>query len=176
MLSPRTTTSKYSNRGIHSILTLNQGHHPELRARMSNFTQSLLNSAIPGLDKTIIIPARRLHLTLGVMSLTEVAQVNPNVPKHVGVPTNVNEPAPRPRTLATAIALLNELRPRITAIIQGRPLTASLRLVDIMRPDNGDLERAHVMWAGPSYQDEEGIRLKRVAGRWLLDNAIELLH
>ena len=38
---------------------------------MSTFTDALLAAepAIPGLDATVVVPARRMHFTLGVMSL-----------------------------------------------------------------------------------------------------------
>lgn len=71
---------------------------------------------------------------------------------------------PRPKTLSSAIALLNELRPRIMDILGNSELRVALRRMDIMRPDRGDVEQAHVMWAGPSPDDEDTARLKRVAG------------
>lgn len=122
------------------------------------FTSSLLTSdpEITGLDSSIVIPPRRLHLTLGVMSLTDPAQ--PSYPA-------VGNETP-PKTLAAAIALLNALRPRIIGLLQNSPLRVALNRVDIMRPDRGDIEQAHVMWAGPSLANEDARRLKRVSGQF----------
>lgn len=121
---------------------------------MSAFTRALLQSrpAIPGLDDSIVIPARRLHLTLGVMSLAAGPQDSGG------------------HTHAEAQALLNALRPRILALLadgggDGR-LRVALRRIDIMPPERGDVERAHVMWAGPPLEgaecDAESVKLKRV--------------
>ncbi|EIM84322.1 uncharacterized protein STEHIDRAFT_159005 [Stereum hirsutum FP-91666 SS1] len=55
------------------FISLPIGHHEALRASISNFTSALLQSTPPitGFDKSIVISPRRLHLTLGVMSLAE---------------------------------------------------------------------------------------------------------
>lgn len=131
---------------------------------MSAFARSLLDStpSIPGLDESIVIPARRLHLTLGVMSLEESASAqaeasSQNIESSSGQVT-------RPRTLESAIALLRELRPRILELLSDAQLLVALQRVDIMRPDRGDLEKAHVMWAGPSHDNDDAQRLKRVSG------------
>lgn len=131
---------------------------------MSAFARSLLDStpAIPGLDESIVIPARRLHLTLGVMSLEESASAQ------TGASSQITESSSgqvtRPRTLESAIALLRELRPRILELLSDAQLLVALHRVDIMRPDRGDLEKAHVMWAGPSHDNDDAQRLKRVSG------------
>lgn len=71
------------------------------------------------------------------------------------------------RTLHAAITLLRSLRPRILELMQNSPLVVGLHRVDIMRPDQGQLEKAHVMWAGPAFEGGSGdaYRLKSVAGQ-----------
>lgn len=135
-----------------------QGHIPALRQRMMAFTSSLLTSdpEIPGLDSSIVIPPRRLHLTLGVMSLTDSVQLSG---------PSIGDEIPQ-KTLAAAITLLNTLRPRIIGLLQNTPLRVALNRVDIMRPDRGDIEQSHVMWAGPSRDDEDARKLKRVSGQF----------
>ncbi|KAI0073014.1 hypothetical protein K474DRAFT_1686391 [Panus rudis PR-1116 ss-1] len=129
------------------------GHHVGLQQRISTFTQALLASdpVIPGLDQTVIIPPRRLHLTLGVMSLDRPSS------------SEQSQSSQRPKTLESAKALLDELKPRVMEILAGEKLRVGLKRVDIMRPDRGDLERAHVMWVGPSHEDEDAKRLKKVS-------------
>lgn len=98
--------------------------------------------AIPGLDRSVIIPARRLHLTLGVMSL---------------------DAEPTSRTLDGALALLHQVRPQVMQLLNGQKLRVAFRSMDIMKPERGDLERAHVMWVGPSPEDNCARLLKSVA-------------
>ncbi|KAH9948316.1 AKAP7 2'5' RNA ligase-like domain-containing protein [Amylocystis lapponica] len=126
------------------FLALPIGHHAALRERIVAFTDALLNGkpAIPGLDASIIIPARRLHFTLGVMSLG----------------TEATDGVGRPRTLEAATALLHELRPRVMEMLGRRRLSVALTRMDIMKPERRDLARAHVMWVGPA-QEEENVRI-----------------
>ncbi|KAI0927701.1 hypothetical protein AcW1_007127 [Taiwanofungus camphoratus] len=69
----------------------------------------------------------------------------------------------RPRTLSSAISLLQEIRPRIMEILGQERLRVSLRCMDIMKPERQDLERAHVMWVGPSHDGEDAKQLKKVS-------------
>ena len=71
---------------------------------MSAFTNALLAATppIPGLDTTVVIPPRRVHFTLGVMSL------------------DVDED--KSRTLEAAKSVLQELRPKILEILKGEQL------------------------------------------------------
>ena len=50
------------------------------------------------------------------------------------------------------------------AMLAGDSLRIGLRNADIMSPERGDLEKAHVMWVGPPRDGEDAQRLKRVAG------------
>lgn len=96
-----------------------------------------------------------MHLTLGVMSLSEASSTSfSSVPG-----TGISEAH---RTLANAVRQLQQLKPRITAILAGRRLQVPLTRVDIMKPERGSLEKAHVLWAGPPEHGEEASRLRAV--------------
>ncbi|GJE84181.1 hypothetical protein PsYK624_002570 [Phanerochaete sordida] len=138
------------------------GHHPELRDRVSAFTRALLASApaVPGLDASIVIAPRRLHLTLGVMSLASPAPAPP--PAATTSDASQDAAAPQ-RTLDAALALLHALAPRVRTLLGGAPLRVALERVDVMRPDGGDPARAHVLWAGPAPGGEGTRVLRRVA-------------
>lgn len=125
---------------------------------MTAFTTALLDTEppIPGLDKTIVISARRMHLTLGVMSLVE--SESPQSPE--------NGDHILPRTLEAAKGLLNGLKPRIMSILSGQSLKVALQRVDIMKPERGSLEKAHVFWAGPAEDGEDVVRLKAVCSAY----------
>lgn len=128
---------------------------------MSAFTRTLLDSlpAIPGLDESIVIAPRRLHITLGVMSLIDSSEELALSPSPSAEP---------PKSVSAALALLAALKPRIRELLAGAPLRVALRHVDIMKPDRGDLARAHVLWAGPSSEGEDMARLRSVAGQSIL--------
>lgn len=139
---------------------------------MSAFRQALLEHSpkIPGLEERILISPRRLHLTLGVMNLTE--SVDPDAKREPGSSSSrlvqddkTDTPAATDvHTVQSAIDFLHRLKPRITEELGGGNLRVGLKLMDIMRPDKGDLTQAHIMWTGPSYEDEHAKRLKRVCG------------
>lgn len=93
---------------------------------------------------TVVIPPRRLHFTLGVMSL--------DVDKE------------KQRTLEMAKNVLQELRPKILEILGGEKLVVRLDRMDILKPERGSRERANVMWIGPSLESESARKLRRVAG------------
>ncbi|KAI0702872.1 AKAP7 2'5' RNA ligase-like domain-containing protein [Cytidiella melzeri] len=153
------------------FLSLPLGHHPELRARVAAFTEALLNHSpkISGLDHKIVVSPRRMHITLGVMHLTESDDIVVTAPPVAARArggsrgqTNNVLPQPRVKSVRSAIELLNALRPSIMDMLAGEDLRVGLNLMDIMKPDRGDLSKAHIMWAGPSYEDEQAKRLKRV--------------
>ena len=101
-----------------------------------------------------MISPRRLHLTLGVMSL--------DLDDHLDPSTS----GTRPRTLEAAVRFLNELKPRVMEMLAGHKLLVGLNLVDIMRPERGDLEKAHVLWTGPSNEGEDARRLRDVSSKF----------
>lgn len=117
-------------------------------------TTGLLASepAIPGLDASIVVSPRRMHFTLGVMSLHRQSPTDPDAPI---------------KTLEEATKVLQELKPKILTMLNGERLRVSLDQMDIMRPFRGDPEQANVMWVGPA-ESENTKRLKAVGS--------ELLH
>ncbi|KAI0693612.1 AKAP7 2'5' RNA ligase-like domain-containing protein [Cerioporus squamosus] len=122
------------------FLAIPLGHNPAFREKLSAFTNALLaaDPAIPGLDSTIIMPARRMHFTLGVMSLHRPSPTDPDAPV---------------RTLEEATKVLQDLKPKILTMLNGERLRVSLDSMDIMKPERGDQKRAHVMWVGPAGGD-----------------------
>lgn len=146
------------------FLAIPLGQDKALRDTVEAFTDALLKAApaIPGLDASIVVPARRLHFTLGVMSLEPdegpaVGDQNANADAGSGTAR-----AP-PRTLEAAKSVLREVRPKIMALLGEEPLRVALDCLDIMKPEHGDRARAHVMWVGPG--ESEGLRkLEQVAG------------
>ena len=143
---------------ISQQLKVEQGNHAELRQKLSSFANALLTTdpAIPGLDKSIVVSPRRAHLTLGVMSLAE-ANSTSNVSAR-----SAADSAEVPRTLEVAVRQLQDLKPHITNILAGRRLRVPLTRVDIMKPERGSLEKAHVLWAGPPEDGEDVARLRAV--------------
>jgi activating signal cointegrator complex subunit 1 len=150
----------------YAVLSLPIGHHPALRTRVQAFTDALLSAdpPIPGLDATVVVPPRRLHLTLGVMSLAR--QVPPSTAAPTPGPTSSTQPDAAPaaegdppaanarKTLDDARALLASLRHPVLQLLErsAEPhskLHVPLSHVDIMRPERGGLDGAHVLWAGP---------------------------
>ncbi|KAF8121225.1 kinase A anchor protein [Boletus edulis] len=123
---------------------------------MSSFTSGLLDMtpALPGLDRTIMIPPRRLHLTLGVMSLDDAEGSD------IGFNSQATDS--RKKTLSQALSLLTSLEPRISEMLCGAHLMVPLQMMDIMPPDGGDPDKAHVLWLGPSHENEEARRLRQV--------------
>ena len=121
---------------------------------MKSFTDGLLNCepAIPGVDNGIIIAPRRLHFTLGVMALED-----PTV-------------SSSEKTLENALALLLTLKPRIMKLLDGHGLCIPLTEMNIMKPDRGDADNAHILWFGPSLDKDsaDGQRLKTVSGALIL--------
>ncbi|KAH7924975.1 hypothetical protein BV22DRAFT_1105190 [Leucogyrophana mollusca] len=133
------------------FISLPIGHHALLRDSISAFTGGLLQSAapLPGLDKSIVIAPRRLHFTLGVMSLVDPAKTGHAVSSGM-------------KTLPDALSLLSTLKPRIIELMQSHPLRVPLNSMNIMKPDGGDPDKAHVLWLGPDFNTDDARRLKAV--------------
>jgi len=136
------------------FLSLPIGHHVSLQQSISSFTSGLLETtpSLPGLDRTVVVPPRRLHLTLGVMSLEED-------PSSLTFDSQATDPK---KTVAEALALLCSLRSQISDILRGARLSVPLQLMNIMPPDRGDPDKAHVLWIGPSFENEATQRLREV--------------
>jgi activating signal cointegrator complex subunit 1 len=123
----------------------------QLQESLKSFTDDLLNCkpALPGVDRSIVIAPRRLHMTLGVMNLENSSG----------------------RTLADAQALLTTLRPRIMELLDGHSLCIPLTEMNIMNPDRGNADNAHVLWLGPSPDTKDAQRLKSVSGASISSHA-----
>ena len=140
------------------FLALPIGHHPELRNAMAALTSSWLahEPPIEGLDPSIVVHPRRMHLTLGVMALVAPAGANPN-PN----PSSSSEGQGGGRDLAGAMALLASLAPRVRAVLARNPLRVPLGRLAIMQTDPA---RAHVLYAEPELRSPDGRRLREVCG------------
>lgn len=127
---------------------------------MAAFTDALLaaDPPIDGLDPTIIVPPRRLHLTLGAMSLAK-----PRRASHAKSPSEAVEqtPATEKPTLASAVAHLESLTPYVKELLAGEKLRVELGELNTMQ---GRTNRANVMWVGPPKEGEHETRLRAVAG------------
>jgi activating signal cointegrator complex subunit 1 len=113
---------------------------------------------IEGLDPSIVVHPRRMHLTLGVMALAPAgANLNPN-------PSSSSEQGQGQggaRDLAGAMALLASLAPRVRAVLAQNPLRVPLGRLAIMQTDPA---RAHVLYAEPDLRSPDGRRLREVCG------------
>ncbi|KAJ3988510.1 kinase A anchor protein [Lentinula detonsa] len=127
------------------FLCLPLGHHPNLQEKMLRFHSSLLKDSIEGLDSSILVKPRRLHFTLGVMSLSSSSQ-NQSSDSHPSTSP--------PKTVESALDLLRSLQPQLTALCAaGKPgtLQGSLERVGAFESKDG----ARVLW--------ERLKLVRVA-------------
>jgi len=143
-----------------------------------------VSSLVDGLDTSIIIDPRRLHLTLGVMALDPVDQEQPSLDHQPSLPeSSTNTPPVVPKkTVETALELLESLQPRISEILGGSTgVKVLLDHLDVLKtqkirtlrsPGEGpELEEgppkvgAGVLFLGPSpsaLQSVEGVKLMRV--------------
>ncbi|KAI0293858.1 AKAP7 2'5' RNA ligase-like domain-containing protein [Multifurca ochricompacta] len=150
------SSSTNPNRPTH-FLALPIGHHVELRNAVDSLTSSWLahEPPIDGLDPSIVINPRRLHLTLGAIALNTTTTAAPSS-------TSGAAPYDDPRgplDLTAATELLVSLAPRIRGLLAHHPLRVSLGRLAIMQPDP---TRAHVLYAEPDVHSTDGIRLRAV--------------
>jgi activating signal cointegrator complex subunit 1 len=135
------------------FLALPIGHHAALRSTISALTSSWLAHEPPvdGLDPSIVVHPRRLHLTLGTMALAP--------------PNNHNRDRDREQEqeqdLAGATRLLASLAPGIRALLEHSLLRIPLGRLAVMQPDPA---RAHVLYVEPDLRSPEGRRLRAVCG------------
>ena len=127
------------------FLALPLGHHAGLRSAVQGLTTSWLahDPPIDGLDPSIVVQPRRLHLTLGVMTLA------------------AEQDEENTHSLAGATQLLAELAPRVRAALGRAPLRVPLGRLAVMQPDP---TRAHVLYAEPDLSSADGRRLRAVCG------------
>jgi hypothetical protein len=135
------------------FLALPIGHHAELRSAISALTSSWLahEPPIDGLDPSIIVNPRRLHLTLGVMALTPPSPPNQDSDRQQNSGLN----------LEGATALLASLAPRIRALLDHSPLRIPLARLAAMQQDP---TRVHVLYVEPDLRSPDGRRLRAVCG------------
>ncbi|KAL1661448.1 hypothetical protein GGF50DRAFT_61080, partial [Schizophyllum commune] len=129
---------------------------PTLRARLIAFGDALLAASPPvaGLDKSIIIDPRRVHLTLGVMQLEEEDSA-PTGTAHADTEAQAigdppSSPPPPKKTISTALALLRSLAPQLAAL---GPARVDLERLGVLKTQKGGRE-ANVLWVGPREADE----------------------
>ncbi|KAK7001491.1 hypothetical protein R3P38DRAFT_1796761 [Favolaschia claudopus] len=126
------------------FLSFPLGHHPPLCERIRRFHSQIIppgdTTVIEGLDQSILVDPRRLHLTIGVMALS-LTEPSPAPPPFISDDSNS-----RVRTVSDAIALLQTLAPDIKAISD-----EALRLpLDKMGVLKTQRQQAGVLYVGPS--------------------------
>lgn len=125
---------------------------------MSTFTYSLLanDPLIPGLDESIVIAPRRLHLTLGVMSLEDSSGRS-----SVSVAAESAEDAEYG-------CCPPHISPTAHHYLENQPLRVPLEVLDTMRPHRDGERNAHNMSVGPdeTHESEENRRLRAVCGAY----------
>ena len=146
---------------------------------MSTFTDALLAAepAIPGLDATVVVPARRMHFTLGVMSLDREGSRRSTGPANgANADSSASESDTQPkRNVEAAIKVLQDVKPKVMELLAGEKLRVSLDSMDIMQPERRNQERAHVMWVGPALDSASTDLFKKVA-RECLGLLLRLVH
>ncbi|KAL1672127.1 hypothetical protein EV122DRAFT_225333, partial [Schizophyllum commune] len=130
---------------------------PTLRARLIAFGDALLAASPPvaGLDKSIIIDPRRVHLTLGVMRLEEEEDSAPTGTAHADTEAQAigdppSSPPPPKKTISSALALLRSLAPQLAAL---GPARIDLERLGVLKTQKGGRE-ANVLWVGPREADD----------------------
>lgn len=126
-------------------------HLQGFTSQISRFTDALqaVSPPIDGLDSSIVISPRRLHLTLGVMSLgsednqTIQTQVDPSQARG----KDGARVMPR-KSIAAALALLHTLKPDIEFALQSQPLYLCLNEFAVMR--RSPAGESDVMYIGPA--------------------------
>ncbi|KAJ3967214.1 AKAP7 2'5' RNA ligase-like domain-containing protein [Lentinula raphanica] len=152
------------------FLCLPIGHHPALQEKMSKFNSSLLQGSVEGLDPSILIKPRKLHFTLGVMSLSPSDQIRRTFETQSESKPDTFSSS-NPKTVESALGLLRSLQPQLIALCEtgkrGR-LEVSLERAGAFETREG----ARVMWVSPRQDEgwleseeelEERLKLGRVA-------------
>ncbi|KAJ7187838.1 kinase A anchor protein [Mycena filopes] len=135
------------------FLSLPLGQHPELRDKINQFHKRLLtpghaDNAIEGLDQSILVDPRRLHLTIGVMTLSSTESQQSHAPD-----------APSGKTLSEAIALLHSLAPEINAITL-EPVLVPLDKMGVLKTQRG---QAGVLYLGPGDEiSDNNLKVTRI--------------
>ncbi|KAJ7239168.1 kinase A anchor protein [Mycena haematopus] len=133
------------------FLSLPLGHHPALRDRIREFHEKIFppgdTAAIEGLDRSILVDPRRLHLTIGVMALSTE---NPS--------TSGSNMSPG-QTVSDAIALLQSLGPEIDSIAP-EPVPLTLDKMGVLKTQR---QQAGVLYLGPNDEvNEDTAKITRI--------------
>lgn len=92
-----------------------------------------------------------MHFTLGTMSLEAKEEDELEAPAADSAQSSKSASNQQPEhTLEAATKVLNDIKEDVKALLHGEKLCVSLDSMDIMRPEKGNPERAHVMWVGPT--------------------------
>lgn len=130
-------------------------HIQGFTSQVAQFTDTLLavSPPITGLDPSIVISPARLHLTIGVMALTDDERQseerpndsfqNPNASGQVSQP-----PLEPPKTASQALDLLQSLKSEIQTMLNNEPLQLNLDELAVMR--RSEEGEADVMYIGPT--------------------------
>lgn len=118
-----------------------------MRSKVASFQRSLFDkdgkALVRGLDRTIVIDPRRLHLTLGVMALDDSDT----------------------KSLSNALNLLESVQPDIRNLLQEhKTVKVKFEILDVLKTEkrnDGEIS-AHVLYLGVNEADEDSQRLGRV--------------
>ncbi|KAF6759265.1 hypothetical protein DFP72DRAFT_151151 [Ephemerocybe angulata] len=171
------------------FIALPLNHHESLRNDIASFHSSLLahDPPIQGLDKSIVIDPRRIHITLGVMALEKDIKETtpPQQPasnggeplEQAGTPAEADEENAPKLTISSALALLESLKPQISTILTSSGTTESkkvyvpLDVLDVFPP--GSTEKANVLWVGPDHKKQKVSRNEEWKVLWRI---CDLIH
>jgi activating signal cointegrator complex subunit 1 len=159
------------------FISLPLGHHEELQRRARALTDSWLafDPAVDGLDRSIVIPPRRLHLTLGVMALSggnkkshqqRAPQPTVVVDPRLTAENEAGEKGPPPElpTLERAKQVLDSCIPDVNDILNsngGVPLRLTLDQLGTFQTNR---EQCHVLFAEPRDAEDGSPGLLRAIG------------
>ncbi|TRM58066.1 hypothetical protein BD626DRAFT_188820 [Schizophyllum amplum] len=167
-----------------------QATDPALRSRLSAFGDALLAATPPiaGLDRSIVIDPRRVHLTLGVMRLEKegasaregdrpaeeavdeaILAVEGKAAGPAASPAQADKPK---KTVKTALALLHSLAPQLATL---GPARVDLDRLGVLKPQKGGRE-ANVLWVGPAEARGENDERKGGSGKSSLHAIADLVH
>lgn len=101
----------------------------------------------------MLVDPRRVHITLGVMTLSSKTETQAD-----------SSAEPESKTLPDALELLRFLAPKLAEISLGQPVQVSLDRVGILKKSKGT--KAGVLWIGPS-STRENTKLQDICGTTL---------
>ena len=114
------------------------------------------SSLVEGLDSSILIDPRRLHMTLGVMALE---QDDDSVDITKAPETTTAQLRFPKKTVSSALYLLNSLKPRISEILQfGKGVKVPLEIMHVLKTEKMRLNTK-------GNQGEGGYRKEEASGR-----------